>query len=361
VRSGCEKKGSDAYSRPSLQPPSLDSRPALDTTAGVTPLVHPLETAQQSPPVHVLPITWAPHPRYPYAPPRASDTLQRHGFWLDRRRKVWTALNTSGASDNRLRNFHQCGSGLALYVSEKGDDLHLRASCCHDRFCDACQKARGWKIQHALRQWMPGRNTKFLTFTLKHSTTPLRDQLDRLQRSFAEMRRRKSWRDHIVGGACFFEVSVGRDRLWHVHLHCLVEGKFWPIHEISAEWHKVTGDSFIVDIQAKGSDDSKIRYCTKYVTKPGSDDVYADPARLAEFVPAMKGKRLCATFGTWRELALTDVDDEPDTHWVSAGSISSLAQRMQDGDPDAARLLVAAVRKWPTLASYVPALDAEFG
>lgn len=338
----------------------LDGQPFASTMGCVTSpssLVHTLEIAQQVASAAELPITWTPHPRHPYIPPRPSDTLHRHGGWIDRRLKVWNALNSSHQSDSRLRRFHACGCGLWLYASAAGDDMQLRTSCCHDRFCDACQKGRAWKIREALKGWMPGRFTRFLTFTLKHSTTPLKDQLDRLQRSFSELRRRVAWKQHVTGGACFFEVKVGNDRLWHVHLHCLVEGSWWDQREICSEWHKVTGDSFIVDIQAKGNDESKIRYCTKYVTKPGSDDVYADPVRLAEFVVAMKGKRLCATFGSWRSLKLVDVDETDDTTWVAVGSISSIAQRFIDGDANAKRYLEAAVRKWPSLAGYIPGVE----
>lgn len=313
-------------------------------------LVHPLETNQPTPPsAHIHRQRWG-NPEFSVTPSTREESEFRHSSWAIRRIQTLAALERTGTSEQRIDRFVNCGSGAFLYRSAGGDDLTIRCNKCHDRWCLACARDRAATITNALLSAMSAKTCRFITFTLRHSNTPLADQIDRLYRSFSTLRRRRSWCDNVQGGAAFLEVKVGRDGRWHPHLHCVVQGRWWEQKEISSEWHAVTGDSSVVDVRKINDDGEAAGYVTKYVTKPASSDVYASTDRLDEMMVALRGRRLCMTFGSWRGISL-EPDNSSDVEWVAVGSLFTLRSRASYGDADAQRWLDAASRKWPLFAN----------
>jgi hypothetical protein len=195
---------------------------------------------------------------------------------------------------------------------------------------------------------------RFLTFTLKHNDTPLADQLDRLYLAFRTLRRRPLWRTQVTGGAMFLEVKVGKDGRYHPHLHVLAEGGWIDQKALSADWLAVTGDSFIVDVARVDDPGHRARYVTKYATKPADSTIIRDPAKLDEFLIAIKGRRLYQPFGNWRAL-LADVDaSEPPRPMTSLGSIYTICARAAQGDHKCRQWWSMATAKWPHLAVFAP-------
>jgi len=189
-----------------------------------------------------------------------------------------------------------------------------------------------------------------LTLTLRHSLTPLTDQINRLYASFTLLRRRHSWKTHVRGGCAFLEIKIGeRDGLWHVHLHVLLDAAYWDQKEISADWHAVTGDSSIVHVKAYENHEMAASYATKYVTKPADSSVFADARKLDEFLLAMKGRKLALPFGTWRKMNLMQKPKQ-NVKWISLCRVEHLAGKATTGDKEALRWLEAAQRKWPLFA-----------
>ena len=190
---------------------------------------------------------------------------------------------------------------------------------------------------------------RFLTLTLKHSNTPLKDQIDRLLRSFLVLRRRSEWKQNVRGGAAFLEVKVSdKDGLWHPHLHILIEGRWWDTKEISKAWHAVTGDSTIVDITRPRVIEDVCAYAVGYCTKTVHPSVFHDASRLDEAVASLRGRRMCTTFGTWRGTELEPT--ESDTRvWLCLGRLETVIRRAQDGVRACVEWLDAAVRRYPSL------------
>lgn len=284
------------------------------------------------------------------APLTREESTFRHSGWVIRRCQVWESLKRLNTRDATLAGFAHCGSDLWLCVNEAHDDLKLRCNQCHHRMCIPCATARAAVITENLAQILDQRPTRFLTLTLRHSDTPLTDQIHRLRHSFNMLRRRQSWKSAVKGGAAFLEIKLGeQDGLYHVHLHCLIEGSYWDQREISREWHCVTGDSSIVHVKAVTNTEMAARYVTKYVTKPADSTIYRDAEKLDEFITALKGQRLCMTFGSWRGLKLEEVP-ESGVKWISCGHIDSLLSNANRGDQVAMKLMGIASRKWPLLA-----------
>jgi hypothetical protein len=281
------------------------------------------------------------------------ESAFRHSGWAPRRIQTWQALCTCNANSRRLNAFANCGSGLWLEKAKAGNDLRLRCNCCHDRFCIPCGTARATRMVAALKAHVAGRTIRHLTVTLKHSNTPLPDQINRLLRSFAELRRRRLWTNNVVGGAAFMELKISsRDGLWHVHLHCLIEGTYLPQKPLVDAWHAITGDSTYLWIKPVPDSAGLSTYVCKYVTKPADASVFDHADKLVELMQAMKGTRLCTTFGTWRGYKLTE-DPGDKGEWESVGSLWSLAASARDGEESGLRWITATLRKYPRLAGLL--------
>lgn len=312
-------------------------------------LVHTLETNQQRAGLFIKSVSFGSCDHDIQAATKEEQAF-RHSGWATRRAQIWNGMCRTGTSNRRKEAFANCGSGLWLQKSEDGQELHLSCNKCHDRWCIPCQNDRAALIREKVCRHMAERTTRFLTLTLRHSDTPLRDQIARLYRSFSNLRRRESWKAHVTGGCAFFEAKIAEsDGLWHPHLHVILEGSWWDIKEICREWHCVTGDSSIAWIKPSDGTERMAHYLTKYVTKPADSSVYALPDKLDELIISLKGVRLALPFGAWRHLNIME-KPERDTKWISIASVEKLQLDAASGDTEAIRYLEAAARKWPLFA-----------
>lgn len=321
-------------------------------------LVHPLETKPPTPGVDFILHPRYGNPEYDTVPASPREQQFRHSSWAILRLRTYDALRRCNVGEKRIDAFVNCGGGAWLYRSAAGDDLSIKCNKCHDRWCLACARERAGKITANLLAVLTAKNCRFITLTLRHSHTPLSSQIDRLYRSFAVFRRRRSWLQHVKGGAAFLEVKIGDDGLWHPHLHICAEGTWFDQKLISSEWLAVTGDSSIVHVKPIDSDEKGASYCTKYLTKPASHDVYNDPEKLDEMVCALRGRRLCMTFGTWRGVKLEPKDTDT-VEWVSLGSLDTLRFKASQGDTECLSLMQAAARKWPLFAQWLLPPDPQ--
>lgn len=236
-----------------------------------------------------------------------------------------------------------------VQLATDGSDIRLVSHHCQDRFCIPCQRRIASAICSNLNRLVEGKDVRFFTFTLRHSRTPLSAQLDRLYRSFKELRRRKIWTDSQDAGAAMLEVKLSeKDGLWHPHLHVLAQGSWVDQKELSKAWHEVTGDSSIVDVRRPASGTELVGYVTKYVTKPADASVYRSAAALDEAIEALRGRRRCLTFGAWRGSPLEDMPDDG-REWQTLDSLESLLRRAAAGDVSALRFVEALERKIPDL------------
>lgn len=268
------------------------------------------------------------------------ETSFRHNGWSVRRRQTFQCLCRINASSSRLDRFCNCGSGCQVEVNDTTGEARLSANYCHDRLCVPCGRSRSAKVTHALITEAGRRVVRFATFTLRHSQTPLTDQIDRLYRSFAVLRRRQWFSSRCTGGAAILEVKIGTDGLWHVHLHTLLLGSFLDAKELSRQWHSVTGDSYIVDIRKVEPNHGSIKYCAAYVGKPVDASIYQQPDKIDEAARALHGRRVINTWGEWSKLDF-DGDTPADGNWIPVGRLSDLLRDAANGDAAAKALLTA--------------------
>jgi len=243
---------------------------------------------------------------------------------------VRDAIARQPRSDSRLERFDGCGRyAWVLVATDQPTRYTISASLCHDRFCVPCAAARGRQIAAALAERSRGRRILFVTLTLRSTPGDLAGQLKRLYASFTKLRRVPLWRTTIRGGAAVCEVTYNASRqAWHPHLHVIAEGSWLPQSDLKSHWHRITGDSYVVDIRLAKTTDTLAGYVAKYLTKPIAASYANRPDQLTEAVAAFKGRRLALTFGTWRGAPLTlDIDD---TDWRPVAPLAEILAAAAD-------------------------------
>ena len=323
---------------PQITRSHFDSADSLLSTS-----LDPLETTMQAAGVPL---------REHAAPSPDVGVIFRHSGWSRYRDQIASAFASLHLPDTRRTNFACCGEGAWVWQSPD-DPTHYKLSgnYCHDRWCLPCGAARGRTIARNAMAYVAGRQLRFLTLTLRQVQAPLREHIDRLTDCFARLRRSRFWRDNVAGGMAILEVKHGAQAgTWNAHYHVLVEGKYLPHAIIKAMWHRITGDSYVVDIRAVGSTDAAAHYITKYVSKPLDRSVFRDEATLREAISAMHGKRTLSTFGAWSGLSLTSEDT--DAEWISIGPLAELQRDAHSGDAAAKQILLSLHRE-----TYAPRGD----
>lgn len=301
------------------------SSPAHQAKVSPPSSVHPPELSAEVPTVR--------GGRIPLDAGGLADTF-RHSGWRRTRGLIYASLHRTEQSASRQNAF--CSCGWKSFVYRTVDPPHtyrLAGSACHDRFCVPCARDRSRCISGNILEKMKGDAARFITLTLKHSDQPLADQLNRLYHSFQKLRQRAAWKRHVSGGCAFIEVKwIHNTKSWHPHLHCVVQGRYFPQNLLRSLWNSVTTDSFVTDIRTASDEGRIASYVAKYASKPVNDTFLNVPALLDEVVTALRGRRLCHTFGTWRGLRLTQVPDG--RAWESIGSLHDVCLRALDGDPE---------------------------
>ena len=169
---------------------------------------------------------------------------------------------------------------------------------------------------------------------MKHSDAPLSDQIDRIYDSFRKLRRAPFWTSAVDGGCAILELKHShRTGLWHVHIHCLLDGRFIKHEDVEAEWWRITGDSHVVDVRRCHDADHAAHYVVKYITKPVPSSVINKPDQLREMMAAIARRRLVLTWGSWRGVRLSDPLDL--TTWKSIAPLRQLYERKELGNVDA--------------------------
>jgi hypothetical protein len=330
--------------------------------AGAEPLPAPEGSVNTSLEHSETSVAASPVTAFLQAGPEPTTTLQifdetswsaryRHAGWATHRRRVWQSLQRTGQASSRLASFGSCGSLTTVERSELDDSrFRLRCNHCHDRLCTPCANGRSWRLQQALMSQFTVDGALFITLTLCGKKESLTDLIDRLYRSFRNLRQHPTWADKIKGGAAFLEIKWSdKAQRWHPHLHIVAQGGFVAQYDLSDAWRSITKDSYIVDIRRIRDKEHAARYVTKYASKPLNSSFGNTPKLLDEAVIALKGRRLCLCFGTWYGTALDLADDETLADdvvdaggWTFVGSLEDFLIHAASGDEWHRQALIAA-------------------
>ena len=206
-----------------------------------------------------------------------------------------------------------CGDYLVFrhYYTVDKVRLHGASLCKKHLLCPLCAIRRGAKSLKAyldkfevIQAEKPHLKAFLVTLTVKDGDD-LEERFKHLHKAQKELWKRRSREystvlDRVEGAVWSYEIKRGANSgKWHPHLHMIALSESIPDQqELSAEWHNITGDSFIVDVRSISQDDPAsgfvevFKYAVKFSDQPPEDTVHA--------WQTLAGKRLLGSAGCFR-------------------------------------------------------------
>ena len=259
------------------------------------------------------------------------ERITRYGVAHARCREMLVYLREepSQTSIKTAAGLASCGNYLHFreYFTVGKVRLHSASFCRQHLVCPLCAIRRGAKALGAyLTRWQvlqeerPDLRPYLLTLTVKNG-----DDLEERQNHLSKsLRKLLTHRRHFKAGVprapwtelCRAEGAVytmeltNKGKGWHPHCHMILLASSQPSQsDLSAEWHKITGDSMVVDCRPILGDPVEgfmevFKYAVKF-----SDLTLADNWHAAQI---LKGKRLLNSFGLFRGVEIPEsMLDEP--------------------------------------------------
>lgn len=228
---------------------------------------------------------------------------------------VYQYISDHGGHSLR-RQYERCRTDAWVVQHEDTLELRVASRKCNQRWCPMCQKTKRWIITNAVTDWAETKqHVKFVTFTLRSCHASLELQVERLYESFQKIRKSKLWRQSVRGGVWFFQLTMNKStRLWHPHIHVLVDSDYIKQRLLSQLWESITFDSKIVDIRKVHNAEDAADYVARYATVPG-DLLKCTVAEGAAMMIGLKGRRLCGSFGNAKGLVLRPRGGDDHSKW----------------------------------------------
>jgi Replication protein len=224
------------------------------------------------------------------------------------------------------RRLQSCGDYLVFrhYFTVDVVKLHGASLCMKHLLCPLCAIRRGAKALKAyLDRWdaIQAENASLRPFLVTLTVKDGPDLSERFQHLFKaqhelwkrKLRGRGSVLDGVTGAVWSYEVKRGSGSgTWHPHLHMIALAETMPDQvELSAEWHNITGDSFIVDVRPISQQDpvsgfvEVFKYAVKFSDQPPADTLHA--------WLTLRGKRLLGSAGCFRGVVVPEsLLDDPE-------------------------------------------------
>lgn len=243
------------------------------------------------------------------------------------------------------RRLSDCCRYSQALCDEAAGEIVIAHHRCKSRLCPLCGRLRAQALRG--RMTVPIRkldSPRLLTLTLRSNDEPLREQVQRLNRCFAKLRRTDVWKHNFLGGLYVTEVTINpKTGRWHPHLHAIVDGRYVPQKDLAAAWLRSTGDSTIVDVRKAHSIKAAVNYLCTYVTK-SQDASHVPDEKIGEWADAMHGLRMAATFGCLHGTKLEPEKEKMNDRLTDLCPIGALATAADRNEGDARELFKQVVR-----------------
>jgi len=249
-------------------------------------------------------------------------------------------LDLQPSPDRLASKLESCGRYASIIWSPGEERIAVSTALCKSRLCPTCSGKRSRRLLAQIGDIAAQMDSpRLITLTIRSRCESLLASIDRLKAAWVKLRRKQVWQQHVRGGVAVIEVTINsQTREWHPHLHCLVDGLYFPHKSLSKLWLDITKDSDIVDIRAAHSREAVSRYICKYVSKSNTPAGVTTP-ELMEWASALNHLRLFSTFGTLH--GRERLPDHPDCHpgWERLALLAPLYDIADQGDAEAQALL----------------------
>lgn len=289
-------------------------------------------------------------------------------FFFDARaqqsRAIW--LSVAARCEPHMKRFRSmllCGSSLMLEHSASTSQYRISSPSCGNRFCPRCgriiAKERIRKVQ-ALISATPQIGLKFITISPAHVNEPLHAQLNHLRASFRRLRQQKIWRDAYLHGCCVIEVKIGRDGLWHAHLHIIADGHYVPHRDLLDACRVAFARECSVDVRRVRNAAKAVDYVSKYIAKSCNDEKYlsANKPMADELYTAMYRAKTCWAWGkTAPKAAKKEAKRLPASDWQSIIPFNQLLLALRCGNREITDMLIAANAPIKSMLKFISRKD----
>jgi hypothetical protein len=211
----------------------------------------------------------------------------------------------------RIRN---CGKRFYVYECEECGANPVVPCSCNFRLCPRCRERFALKMKARIMKRVEGvYSVRHLVLTVPNVKRLRKEFLDWFRGCYSLLRRRKFFARRVGGGDYSFEVKYNEERGdWHVHLHALLLGeRFIPREAILRAWNEIVQKRAHLAGQGEEWREALAKGCGVWIKlKPfGKGLMYVlngalkdngfvgSPELLAEYLLAVRGKRLFVTFG----------------------------------------------------------------
>lgn len=165
---------------------------------------------------------------------------------------------------------------------------------CGNRLCPYCRnKVVNRTLNRRDLYKNPPSGLRFMTLTIKSVPTLDRKSIDTIRGYFRKLIRRKVWKRYVKGGLYVIECTK-TNAGYHLHLHILYQGEYFPYRALCNQWKEVSEGSYICWISKVKDSEYALGYVLKYVSKVEKSNIPAE-----EYLKAFKGIKLVQMFGTW--------------------------------------------------------------
>lgn len=264
-----------------------------------------------------------------------SDTIPAHVPYVQVCRKrchlEFTATQTLYRSLDAVEATHReerlldCRSYAWFVRSRLTGLVRVASNHCRLRWCPLCARSRQGFISHSVMEWFPTTVApKLLTFTIRHSNSPLADQISNIYRCFRSIRRSTYFRQCCYGGVWFFQITFNpASRQWHPHIHCLIDSKYMPYLKLRQLWYYYTSGSDVLDIRTVYKPKDAALYVARYASRP--HDLANLPTECGQqLYRALHNRRMCGTWGTAKSISLSPYTAPKSDEWQNVGSWSTV-------------------------------------
>ena len=243
-----------------------------------------------------------------------------------KKRALEVAKYIEGQGDVHLsRQVSGCGEYLLFrhYFTIDQVRLHAAQFCKKHLLCPLCAIRRGAK---AMQAYLPRYEAVcaadpllrpfLVTLTVKDGPD-LAERFRHLMNSQRELWKRKqrgrgSVLDGVQAAVWSYEVKLGRGSgLWHPHLHMVAMAEHQlDQQQLAAEWHEITGDSFIVDVRPIDQADPASGFLEVFKYALKFSDM--EPAETFHAFQVLRGRRLVGSAGRFYGVDIPEqLTDEP--------------------------------------------------
>lgn len=205
-----------------------------------------------------------------------------------------------------------CRKHKNLFLGENG--FIEIGSGCGFRICNYCSKVRAnfyynqfidYLKTKNIPRFFNGKGLRFMTLTIKNVKNLIKG-INKFYDSFTKLKRRSYFKDKIKGGIGTLEIKEGKDGLWNIHGHFIIDSKYLDMKshlkkegtdsKLVQEWKHCTKDRGILDVRKIKDYERSLGYVLKYLTKGIKDLSIKEKVK---FFKLTYKRRLIFTFGNF--------------------------------------------------------------